>query len=116
MGSSLLMTDQHVTQPPLAFRHMKSVIDREDGSAWIAEDRVDSMAAQSVHQGTGTGHTAPIPLSGRCIDLGSGGQRHSGITTYCSSTLRFNLLSCPALSRPVATIRKARGHATVRDH
>jgi hypothetical protein len=63
MGTTLFMAHQHMLQPAPGFRLVQFVVDRQDGAAGIAEDILDAMQMQGVHQGITTidplGHSAP---------------------------------------------------------
>ena len=80
MGSALFMTHEEVTQPTLALCHMQGVVDRKNGAARVAENRIHTVQAQRIHQGLGSAHPATAITAGRCVGRGSGDQRHCVVT------------------------------------
>ena len=70
VGAGLLMPHQDVLHPTLALGDVECVVDRENRAAGVAENRVDAMAPQRIHQGCRPRHslatvTGLLPSDGR---------------------------------------------------
>ena len=53
MGAALLVPHQDVFQPAPGFGLVQLVVDGQDRAARVAENVVNAMAAQGIHQGVG---------------------------------------------------------------
>ncbi len=80
MGSRLLMAHQDVPDPSLALGDVQSVVNGEDGSARIAEDRVDPVPAQGIHQRFRPGGPTGQSVGCGSVNSRGGGREGHGVT------------------------------------
>ena len=94
MGAGLFMAHQDVFDPAFAFSDVKRVVDRENRSAGVTKNGVDTMSTQSIHESRCAADANGLPRRRSTDGRRSGDECHGSTEEL---TLQVKGRSCVAL-------------------